>query len=169
VGVKFDVGDLVVYGTHGIGRIAAREERAVLGAAREVVVIELEDGLTVTLPLERAREQLRALASEADVRHVRKELRADRDLSLSPWLSRRQAALDKLSSADPVNLAEIVSEGAQRERLRLGSGSKPQLSAGEREIFVKARKLLSVEIAQALGLQPADADGWIDEQLARPA
>ena len=119
MGVKFDVGDLVVYGTHGIGRIAAREERAVLGAAREVVVIELEDGLTVTLPLERAREQLRALASEADVRHVRKELRADRDLSLSPWLSRRQAALDKLSSADPVNLAEIVSEGAQRERLRL--------------------------------------------------
>ena len=169
MGVKLAVGDLVVYGTHGIGRIAARKEQAVLGTAREVVVVELEDGLTATLPLERAREQLRPLASEADVRHVRKELRADRDLNIGPWLSRRQAALDKLTSADPVKLAEIVSEGAQRERMRLASGSKPQLSAGEREIFVKARKLLSVEIAQALGMQPAAADGWIDEQLARPA
>ena len=167
--MRFAVGDVVVYGTHGIGRIASREQRAVLGTTREVVVVELEDGLTVTLPLERAREHLRPLASEADVRDVRKELRADRELNLGPWLSRRQAALDKLSSADPVKLAQIVSEGAQRQRMRLGSGSKPQLSAGEREIFVKARKLLSVEIAQALGLQPADADGWIDEQLARPA
>jgi CarD family transcriptional regulator len=167
--VRFAVGDVVVYGTHGIGRIASRDERAVLGETKEVVVVELEDGLTVTLPLERAREQLRPLASEADVREVRKELRADRELNLGPWLSRRQAALEKLASADPVKLAEIVSEGAQRERMRLGSRAKPQLSAGEREIFVKARKLLAVEIAQALGLQPADADGWIDEQLARPA
>ncbi len=167
--MKLAVGDLVVYGTHGIGRIAAREEQPVLGATREVVVIELEDGLTVTLPLERAREQLRSLASEADVRRVRKVLRADRVLNIGPWLSRRQATLDKLTGADPIQLAEIVSEGAQRERMRLASGSKPQLSAGERELFVKARKLLSVEIAQALGMQPAAADGWIDEQLARPA
>ena len=131
--------------------------------------LSADDVELTLLPLERAREHLRPLASEADVRHVRKELRADRERNLGPWLSRRQAALDKLSSADPVKLAQIVSEGAVRQRMRLGSGSKPQLSAGEREIFVKARKLLSVEIAQALGLQPADADGWIDEQLARPA
>lgn len=169
MGVKLAVGDLVVYGTHGIGRISAREEQFVLGAKREVVVIELEDGLTVTLPLERAREQLRSLASEADVRRVRKALRADRVLSIGPWLSRRQAALATLTGADPVRLAEMVSEGAQRERMRLTTGSKAQLSAGERELFGKARKLLSVEIAQALGMQPAAADGWIDEQLARPA
>jgi CarD family transcriptional regulator, regulator of rRNA transcription len=169
VKVKLAVGDLVVYGTHGIGRVVARKEQAVLGTTREVVVIELEDGLTVTLPLERAREQLRPLATEADVRRVRKTLRDDRALSIGPWLSRRQATLQKLTGADPVQLAEIVSEGAQRERMRLAKGSKPQLSAGEREIFVKARKLLSGEIAQALGIQPSAADGWIDEQLGRPA
>ena len=42
--MKLAVGDVVVYGNHGIGRIAARREQAVLGATREVVVIELEDG-----------------------------------------------------------------------------------------------------------------------------
>ena len=167
--VELVVGEVVVYGTHGIGRIAARHEQVVLGTAGEVVVLELEDGLTVTLPLERAHEQLRPLAGKAEVRRVREMLRADRDLSLDPWLSRRQKTLDKLTGGDPVQLAEIISEGAQRERMRREAGAKPELSAGERELFVKARKLLSVEIAQALGMQPAAADGWIDEQLARPA
>ncbi len=169
MGVKLGVGDLVVYGTHGIGRITARKEQLVFGAKREVVVIELEDGLTATLPVDRAHEQLRALASEADLRRVRQALRDDRVLSVDPWLSRRRATMEKLTGGDPVELAEIVSEGAQRERMRQAKGTKQQLSSGEREIFQKARRLLSGEIALARDIQPATADGWIDEQLTRSA
>ena len=40
--VKLAVGDLVVHGNHGVGRIAARKKQTILGTAREVVVIELE-------------------------------------------------------------------------------------------------------------------------------
>jgi len=166
--VKLAVGDMVVYGTHGIGRVVAREEQVVLGATREVVVVELQDGLTVTLPLGRARSQLRPLATEADVRQVRDALREDRALSVDPWLSRRRETVEKMTGGDPVRLAELVSEGAQRERMRLAKSGKQQLSPGEREVFVKARKLLAGEIALALGMQPAAADGWIDDQLARP-
>jgi RNA polymerase-interacting CarD/CdnL/TRCF family regulator len=167
MGVKLAVGDMVVYGTHGIGRVKAREEQLVLGATREVVVLELADGLTVTLPLGRAREQLRPLASEADMDRVQEALRVDRVLSGDPWLSRRRETLAKLTGGDPVQLAEIVGEGAQRERALRAKGNKPQLSSGEREIFVKAWKLLSDEIARARGIQEAAADGWIDEQLTR--
>jgi len=166
--MTFAVGDLVVYGTHGIGRVVAREQRAVLGQSQEVVVVELEDGLTATLPLELAREQLRSSATEAEMREVRKALRGERVLSVDPWLSRRRQTLEKLSAGGPVQLAEIVSEGAQRERMRRAKNNSA-LSAGEREIFVKAKRLLSGEVALALGLQPAAADGWIDEQLARSA
>lgn len=166
--VKLAVGDVVVYGTHGIGRVAARKEQAVLGATPEaVVVVQLADGLTVTLPLGRARETLRPLASEADMNRVQEALRQDRVLSAGPWLSRRRETLAKLTGGDPVELAEIVSAGAQRERMQQAKGHKPQLSSGEREIFVKARKLLSDEIARARGLGQAEADGWIDEQLSR--
>jgi CarD family transcriptional regulator len=167
--VKLAVGDLVVYGNHGVGRVAARKEQTALGTTREVVVVELDESLTVTLPLELAREQLRPLASEADVRLVRETLRDDRVLSVDPWLSRRRGTLEKLTGGNPIQLAEIVSEGAQRERIRRAKGGKTQLSTGEREIFVKARRLLSGEIALALGIQPDAADGWIDEQLARQA
>jgi RNA polymerase-interacting CarD/CdnL/TRCF family regulator len=165
--VKLAVGDVVVYGTHGIGRVAAREEQVLLGATREVVVLELAEGLTVTLPLGRAREHLRPLATEADMHRVQKTLREDRVLSEDPWLSRRRATLAKLTGGDPVELAEIVGDGAQRERSRAAKGNPPQLSSGEREIFVKAWKLLSGEIARARGLPQAEADGWIDEQLTR--
>ena len=167
--VNLAVGDLVVYGNHGVGRIAARKEHTILGTAREVVVIELEGELTATLPLELAQTQLRPLASGADLRRVREALRDDSQLNVDPWLSRRRATLEKLTGGNPVQLAEIVSEGAQRERLRAAKGSKPQLSTGEREIFGKARRLLSGEIALALGIQAAAAEGWIDEHLARPA
>ena len=167
--VELAVGDQVVYRNHGIGRVAAREERTALGSTREVVVVEFGDDLTVTLPLELASTQLRPLASAAEIRRVRDALRDDGELSVDPWLSRRRQALDKLTRGGPVELAEMVSEGAQRERSRRAKGSKPQLSSGELEIFTKARTLLSSEIALALGIQPAEADGWIDEQLTRPA
>ena len=121
--MKLAVGDLVLYGAHGIGRIAARREQAVLGAKQEVVVVELEDGLTVTLPLERARTQLRSAASEADMARVRDTLRGDRELSVDNWLTRRGGTLEKLTAGDPVQLAEIVSDGAQRERLRRATGA----------------------------------------------
>jgi CarD family transcriptional regulator, regulator of rRNA transcription len=169
VGVKLAVGDVVVYGNHGVGRIAAREERAALGTTREVVVVEFGDDLTVTLPLELAATQLRPVASEEDLRRVSEALRDDSELSVDPWLSRRKHALDKLTRGGPVELAEMVSEGARRERLRTARGSKPQLSSSEVEVFTRARTLLSTEIALALGIQPAAADGWIDEQLERPA
>lgn len=164
--MKLAVGDLVVYGNHGIGRVAARTKQSVLGKSQEVVVLELEDGLTVTLPLELAHTSLRPLASEADLRRVREALCDDSQLSTDNWLSRRRQTLEKLTAGTPVELAEIVSEGAQRERLRLARGSKPQLSPGEREIFSKARKLLSCEIALALGIQSSAAENWIDRHLA---
>ena len=167
--MNFVVGDLIVYGNHGVGRIAAREERTALGTTREVVVVEFEDGLTVTLPLELAATQLRPVAGEDDLGRVREALRDDSELSVDPWLSRRRHALSKLTRGGPVELAEMVSEGAQRERLRSARGTKSQLSSGEVEIFTRARTLLSSEIALALDIQPAAADGWIDEQLARPA
>jgi CarD family transcriptional regulator len=169
VRVKLAVGDLVVYGTHGIGRIAAREPKVVLGEASEVILVEMDDGLTVTLPVERAHEQLRAVAGAADVGRVREILRADREISFDNWLSRRRATLEKLIAGDPVQLAEIVGDGAHRERLRRAKGNNAQLSPGEREIFVKARKLLAGEIALALDIQPAAAEDWIEEQLVRPS
>ncbi len=166
--MKLEVGELVVYGNHGIGRVTARRNQELLGEAHEVVVLELEE-LTVTLPLARAEEHLRPLADGADLRRVGDALRDESDLNPRNWLSRRRETLEKLVGGTPVELAQIVSEGAQRERLRSASSGKKQLSLSEREIFTKARRLLSDEIALALDIQPTAAERWIDRHLTRPA
>lgn len=165
--MELAVGDEVVYGTHGVGRIVRRQKAATpSGGKQEIVVIELDDGLTVTLPLDRALEQLRPVLNESDIRRVQAALRKDRVLSADPWLSRRRDAMSKLGGGNPVELAEIVGEGAQRERALRADGKRTQLSPGEREIFLKARQLLSGEIARARGLTQEEAEEWIDAKLA---
>ena len=57
--LKLLIGDSVVYGSHGLGRIVAREERVVLGAMQEILVLDLPGGLSVTLPVAQARDLVR--------------------------------------------------------------------------------------------------------------
>lgn len=164
--MELAIGDHVVYGSHGIGRVAARREDEVLGERQEIVVLELEE-LKVVLPLPLAQQQLRSVADAAELRRAGAALGGNGALSTQNWLSRRRETLAKLVGGTPVELAQIVSEGAQRERARSNSGGSRSLSLGERQIVTRARRLLSDEVALALDLQPAAAEDWIDRHLAR--
>ena len=164
--VVLAVGDVIVYGSHGVGRVRARQKRVVRGAEVELVELELADGLTVTLPLGRAQEQLRPLASESDLQRVQETLREGHMLGPDSWTKRRQTAQAKLRDGDPVGLAELVRDGARRKQARSAAGPQPALSPSEQELSLKARQLLSAEVALARGLRPAEANAWIDEQLA---
>jgi CarD family transcriptional regulator len=163
-GVRLAVGDMVVYASHGAGHVAARERRVVLGKRQEVIVLALAGGLSVELPMERAHELLRPVASEADMSRVRKTLGADHAANRDPWPKRRRDSQAKLTGGDPIELAEIIRDSAHREWTL---PAQSQLSPGERDLFVKARQLLSTEIALARGVEPAEANAWIDEQLTR--
>jgi len=163
--VRLTVGDVVVYAAYGVGRIVAREKRVRGGADQEIVVLELAHGLTVTLPLERAIGQLRPPVDEADMRRVQETLRGAGTLSGDVWLKRRKEARAKLKGGDPVELAEVVRDGAQRVRALAARPSKPQLSPGEKDLYMRARQLLSEEIRVVRGVEEADADAWIEEQL----
>ena len=155
-----------MYGAHGVGRVASREKRLVLGAAQEVLVLELADGLSVTLPIDRARELLRPLLSHADLRRVQETLREDHTLSEDVWLKRRKDTQVKLAGGDALRLAEVVRDCARRQQRLIAKRTGAQLSSSERDLYTRARRLLSAEIGLARGLEPADADAWIEEQLA---
>jgi CarD family transcriptional regulator len=167
--VELAVGDPAVYGYHGIGRVAARRKQQMLGETQDVVVLEFEE-LKVTLPLTLARTQLRPVASKAELGRVGVVLGDDEELNSRNWLSRRREALEKLVGGTPVELAQIVSEGAQRERLKTASGgNKAPFSLSERQLYTRARTLLANEVALALDIQPAAAETWIDGHLLRPS
>lgn len=155
-----------MYPALGAGRVAARERRVVLGAEQEVVVLALADGLSVTLPMQLARELLRPLVSEAGLRRVQEALRADGAPSADVWLKRLKQVQAKLRGGDPLELAEIVRDGARRAGTLTANGTASQLSITEKGLCVKARQRLAGEIGLARGLDRAEVDAWIDEQLA---
>ena len=166
--MKLAVGDVVVYAAYGVGRVVAHERRLAHGAEQEVVVVELANGLSVMLPIERAREQLRPPVDAVGVRRVRETLCADGTPSTDAWPKRKQQTQAKLTGGDPLELAEVVRDGA-RHKQALAERSSSQLSSGEKVLYEKARQLLSAEIGIACGLDPAQADAWIDEQITAPA
>ena len=75
----------------------------------------------------------------------------------------------KLAGGDPLRLAEVVRDGALRERRLIAKHNGSQLSTGERDLYLRARRLLSGEISLAHGLDPVQADAWIEDQLATTA
>jgi CarD family transcriptional regulator len=160
---EFAVGDLVVYASHGIGRVTSVSHQ---GAERQqVIVIACSSGLTVTLPIALACESLRPLADESELAHVGQTLRADAPEPERVWSKRLRATREKLAGGSASGLAEIVRDGAQRERetaRRQGTPTPPS----ERELYVKARKLLIDEIGLSRGIDAVDAELWIDDQLA---
>ena len=116
--------------------------------------------------MRRAREQLRQPVSETGVLRVQETLREDGTLSADGWLKRRKQTQEKLTGGDPLELAEVVRDGARRTQRLAARGTNTQLSPSEKTVYDKARKFLSEEIGLARGLDPADADAWIEEQIA---
>jgi len=159
--MTLEVGDVVVYGAHGAGSVAARETRDVHGESEVVIVLALSRGLSVHLPLPRARELLRRVADETEIALVQAVLSADAETSGETWLQRRRQAQLRLGSA--LGLAEILRDGADRDA---GQIPRSKLSPSEREFFKRARELLANEIALSRGVEPAEAGLWIDDQLS---
>ena len=164
--MELKVGTVVAYPPHGVGRVAAREKRVILGVEEEVVVLQLGNDLSVTLPISRAQEHLRPPATEADLKKVQKALREEGVVSDEIWSKRVQHAQEKLRSGDPLELAEIVRDGVRREQGKTANGTPTKLSTSERALHNKARELLSGEISVTRGVDPSEADAWIDDQLA---
>jgi RNA polymerase-interacting CarD/CdnL/TRCF family regulator len=153
------VGDVVVYGSHGIGRIESTHDAE--GTEPAKIILLLESGLRVTLRLAQAREALRSLSGERELEDVRLTLRANVAGSVEPWPRRRRFAQEKLAAGDIGGLAEIVRDGLQRERRLTTASSKPIAN----ELFRQARRLLTAEIAQCRGIEPEAADAWILRQV----
>jgi CarD family transcriptional regulator len=161
--VTLAVGDVVVYGAHGAGTVETRETRSVDGELHTVVVVALAGGLSVRLPLALAQERLRALVDEPGLATVAQVLCDAPSRSGESWLKRRREALAKLG--DAIGLAEIIRDGHVRETAPArGFGSR--LAPSERELVRRARGLLTSEIALARNVPVADAEAWLDRQLA---
>jgi len=156
----YKVGDKVVYPHHGAGTVVKKETRTVLGAEREYLTIQiLHNDMTVNVPTENAdRVGLRKVIDEATVERVLDVLSGDGTNMPKNWNRRFKHNRDKMKTGDIFELAEVVRNLSLRDQ-------EKGLSTGEKQMFVKAKKILASELMYAKGLDEEQAAIWLDETL----
>jgi CarD family transcriptional regulator len=152
------VDDVVVYASHGVGRVVIRREQS-------VVVEFANSGLSVILPIERALACMRPVSSEAEIASIGQTLGGTADVH-SNWQRRLKATRAKVTGGEAVGLAEVIRDASRRDERASARNEPGKLSVTERQLYLKARQLLADEIGASRDVDPACADKWIGEQIA---
>jgi CarD family transcriptional regulator len=138
-----------------------KEKRDVLGEKREYLTIKiLHNDMTVNVPSENAEKVgLRKVIGEDMVKVVVKALTGGGTQMPKNWNRRFKHNRDKMKTGDILELAEVVRNLSLRDR-------EKGLSTGEKQMFVKAKKILASELMYAKDLDEDGAAEWLDEVLA---
>jgi CarD family transcriptional regulator len=157
----YKVGDKVVYPHHGAGTVVKKESREVLGQKREYLTIKiLHNDMTVQVPCENADQVgLRRVIGEKEVGVVLKALTGGSTEMPKNWNRRFKHNRDKMKTGDVLELAEVVRNLALRDH-------EKGLSTGEKQMFVKAKKILASELMYAKAVDEEEAAEWLEGVLA---
>jgi CarD family transcriptional regulator len=156
----YKVGDKVVYPHHGAGTVIKKEKREVLGEKREYLTIKiLHNDMTVNVPSENAEKVgLRKVIGEDMVKVVVKALTGGGTQMPKNWNRRFKHNRDKMKTGDILELAEVVRNLSLRDR-------EKGLSTGEKQMFVKAKKILASELMYAKDLDEEATAEWLESVL----
>jgi len=156
----YDVGEKVVYPHHGAGTVVKKETREVLGQQREYLTIQiLHNDMTVNVPSENAEKVgLRKVIDEEMVVVVLKALTGDGTQMPKNWNRRFKHNRDKMKTGDILELAEVVRNLSLRDH-------EKGLSTGEKQMFVRAKKILASELMYAKAMDEDEAAAWLDGVL----
>ena len=156
----YEVGDKVVYPHHGAGTVVKKEWKTVLGQDREYLTIQItHNDMVVNVPSENAeRVGLRSVIDEIVVDQVLEVLHGSGTKMPKNWNRRFKHNRDKMKTGDIFELAEVVRNLSLRDQ-------EKGLSTGEKQMFVKAKKILASELMYAKGLGESEAAAWLEEVL----
>jgi CarD family transcriptional regulator len=160
----YKVGDKVVYPHHGAGTVVKKESREVLGQKREYLTIKiLHNDMTVQVPCENADQVvLRRVIGEKEVGVVLKAMTGGSTEMPKNWNRRFKHNRDKMKTGDILELAEVVRKLSLRDH-------EKGLSTGEKQMFVKAKKILASELMYAKNMDEDECHEWLEEVLATKA
>src|SRR5579862_288583 len=156
----YKVGDKVVYPHHGAGTVVKKETREVLGTKREYLTIKiLHNDMTVQVPCENADQVgLRRVIGEKEVTVVLKALTGGSTEMPKNWNRRFKHNRDKMKTGDILELAEVVRNLSLRD-------NEKGLSTGEKQMFVKAKKILASELMYAKSMDEDECAEWLEGVL----
>ena len=157
----FKVGEKVVYPHHGAGTVVKKESREVFGAEARVPddpdPAQRHDGAGACENAEAV--GLRPVIDEKMVEVVVKALTGGGTQMPKNWNRRFKHNRDKMKTGDMLELAEVVRNLSLRDH-------EKGLSTGEKQMFVKAKKILASELMYAKGMDAEEAAEWLEGVLS---
>ena len=162
-GTEFQVGDHVVYPTHGVGRVQGIETATIAGhELRMIVVVFDETRMTLKVPVSKAASAgLRKLVSRKVMDQALETLRGRARIKRTMWSRRAQEYEAKINSGDPIAIAEVVRD------LHRNAG-QPDQSFSERQIYELALDRLAAELAALDGTDKPTAIEKLIAILGKP-
>ena len=132
-----------------------------MGESRDYLTINiLHNNMTVMVPCENAhRAGLRRVIDEEQVKKVIGVLTDEVSEMPKNWNRRFKHNRDKMKTGDIFELAEVVRNLSLRDH-------EKGLSTGEKQMFVKAKKILASELMYAKAMDEDEAGVWLDDVLS---
>ncbi|MFY9470317.1 MAG: CarD family transcriptional regulator [Solirubrobacterales bacterium] len=160
--MRFKIGDKVVYPHHGAGKVIKKEKKILLGEKRDYLTIQiLHNDMTVMVPCENTGVAgLRRVIDHATVKKVVAVLQDAVSEMPGNWNRRFKHNREKIRTGDIFELAEVIRNLAALE-------ADKGLSSGEKQMFVRAKRILASEFMYALDLSEEDSEAHVDELLAQ--
>jgi len=159
--VSFTTGDLVVYPTHGVGKILGVETQEIAGHTLSVFVVHFDkDRMTLRVPLGKTKAAgLRRLSSRKEMDVALGKLRGRSRAKRTMWSRRAQEYQAKIASGDPASIAEVV-----RDLFR--NTGQPEQSYSERQIYQAALDRFVREYAAVERIDESTATRRVEQMLA---
>ena len=158
--MTFKVGETVVYPHHGAATIEEIVNRKIKGVDTEYLVLKVNQGdLVIQVPAANVESVgVRDVVDDIGVAEVLDVLRQAEVEEPSNWSRRFKANQEKISNGDIVRVSEVVRDLSRRD-------ANKGLSAGEKRMLMKARQILTSELALARSIDEDEAGVLLDEVL----
>jgi len=157
----YGAGDLVVYPTHGVGKILGIETQEIAGYSLSVFVVLFDkDRMTLRVPVAKAKGSgLRRLSTRKEMDAALAKLKGRSRAKRTMWSRRAQEYEAKINSGDPASIAEVV-----RDLYR--NVGQPEQSYSERQIYQAALDRLVREFAAVEKIDENTATRRVEQMLS---
>ena len=141
----FEVGQFVIYPSHGLGQIAGYELHEVSGFHAELIVISFDkDRMLLRIPIPKATASgLRPLSSQEEMKRALELLSHRSRGKRTMWSRRAQEYENKINSGDPLSIAEVIRDLYRTDCQSDQSYSERQIYQAAIDRFV--RELAAIE------------------------
>ncbi len=159
-GLKYKVGQQLVYPLQGVGKVERIEERTFRDQTLLYYIVYLEvSDMTVMVPVDKTEELgIRAIVPKTEANKALKLITEDEEPIPTDWKLRYQMNLDLLKKGAVSDIATVVRALYHRSQIK-------ELPILERKLYDNALKLLVDEVSFSLGKEKDKVEAMILERL----